>query len=119
MVSLRGDIEPIVKSHLPLDLDCPWMCFGDFNAILSPTDKLGGDPPNYSHIQEAMKTCRDCDLHEVDFTGYHFTWSNLRSMPHTVEDRLDYALVNEAWRPLWPAMEVNHMPRYRSDHNPS
>ncbi|XP_057416239.1 uncharacterized protein LOC130710871 [Lotus japonicus] len=108
----------LVKSICPQGRDVPWLCFGDFNDILSPTDKLGGDPPNYAHMQEVMATCSTCDLHDVGFSGYRFTWSNKRAVPGTVEERLDYALANDAWDALWPVTEVTHLPRYRSDHNP-
>ncbi|XP_057445088.1 uncharacterized protein LOC130737357 [Lotus japonicus] len=96
----------------------PFMCFGDFNDTLSPADKLGGDPPDVERLQEVSQACVDCALHEVDFSGYRFTWSNKRKRPGTIEERLDYALVNEAWRSIWPVTSVYHLPRYRSDHNP-
>lgn len=60
----------------------------------------------------------DCGLHDVRYSGYRFTWSNKRKIPHTVEERLDYALVNDAWMEQWPHNLVTHLPRYRSDHNP-
>ncbi|XP_057418143.1 uncharacterized protein LOC130712323 [Lotus japonicus] len=96
----------------------PFMCFGDFNDILSPADKLGGDPPDIERLQEVSQACVDCALHEVDFSGYRFTWSNKRKRPGTIEERLDYALVNAAWGSFWPVTSVYHLPRYRSDHNP-
>lgn len=37
---------------------------------------------------------------------------------HTIEERLDYALVNDDWGNLWPVSNVFYLARYRSDHNP-
>ncbi|XP_057444657.1 uncharacterized protein LOC130736903 [Lotus japonicus] len=55
---------------------------------------------------------------EVAYAGYRFTWSNKRKAPHNIQERLDYALVNERWLDLWPISDVTHLPRHRSDHNP-
>lgn len=42
----------------------------------------------------------------------------MRTEPDTVQKRLDYALVNDAFEALWPITSVTHLPRYRSDPNP-
>src|ERR1044072_6397447 len=106
----------LVKSFTP-DVSVPWACFGDFNDLLSPNDKLGGNPPNLLHLQSVLQTCNLCGLSDAGYNGYTFTWSNKRQYPATVEERLDYVLVNESWRSLWPHVSVHHLSRYKSDHN--
>src|ERR1044072_705975 len=106
----------LVKSFT-LDVSVPWTCFGDFNDLISPNDKLGGDPPNLLHLQSVLQICNSCGLSEAGYTGYTFTWSNKHQYPATVEERLDYVLVNESWRSLWPHITVQHLSRYKSDHN--
>lgn len=64
------------------------------------------------------QTLVDCGLQDVGYMGYRFTWSNKRKSPHTIQERLDYALVNDSWRGFWPVMRVNHLTRFKSDHNP-
>ncbi|XP_057444702.1 uncharacterized protein LOC130736943 [Lotus japonicus] len=59
-----------------------------------------------------------CGLTDAGYSSYRFTWSNKRSIPASIEERLDYALINESWRALWPCVEVSHLPRLSSDHNP-
>ncbi|XP_057428472.1 uncharacterized protein LOC130721892 [Lotus japonicus] len=100
------------------DVSIPSLCVGDFNDCLSPRDKLGGDPPNLNHIQRAARIRAECCLQEVNFTGYRFTWSNNRESPGTIEERLDYALVNDAWDETWPITVVHHLSKHKSDHNP-
>ncbi|XP_057418992.1 uncharacterized protein LOC130713221 [Lotus japonicus] len=108
----------MISDMKPPDL-VPWCCFGDFNDILSPDDKLGGDPPDQSILQERSLIRSQCGLQEVNFSGNRFTWSNKREhLAGTIEERLDYVLVNRAWREAWPVSSVAHLPRYRSDHNP-
>ncbi|XP_057452170.1 uncharacterized protein LOC130743990 [Lotus japonicus] len=95
----------------------PWCCFGDFNDILSPDDKLGGDPPDVGRLQEHALLRRECGLNEVNYSGNRFTWSNNRH-PGNIEERLDYAIVNKAWEELWPVTSVYNRTRYKSDHSP-
>ncbi|XP_057432685.1 uncharacterized protein LOC130725478 [Lotus japonicus] len=93
--------------HFRPGVDIPWLCIDDFNDILSPADKLGGDLPDMGRMQVATRACSDCDLHDVDFTGKRHTWSNNRPKLGTVQERLDYALVNSAWESLWPSNKEN------------
>lgn len=59
-----------------------------------------------------------CGLREVGYSGYCFTWSNKRKATNTMEERLDYALINDKWLKQWHVTHVSHLPRYISDHNP-
>ncbi|XP_057444610.1 uncharacterized protein LOC130736850 [Lotus japonicus] len=125
MVGLYGHPEEgrkietwnLIKNLMPQD---PRACvvIGDFNDILSPFDKLGGDPPDLGHIQWVNQMCGDCGLFEVEFSGKRFTWSNNRTAPGTIEERHDLALVNDEWTALWPATTIVHFQRRQSDHSP-
>lgn len=53
--------------------------------------KLGGDPHDMECLQVAAHMCSGCDIHDVRFSGYMFTWSNKRRAPSMVEKRLDFA----------------------------
>ncbi|XP_057419187.1 uncharacterized protein LOC130713437 [Lotus japonicus] len=103
------------KPHNPAT---PWVCLGDFNDILSPDDKRGGGQVDILRLQNNNQTLSACGLVDAGFNGFRFTWSNKRQEPHTIQERLDYALVNEGWRKLWPVVEVSHLARHKSDHNP-
>ncbi|XP_057459108.1 uncharacterized protein LOC130749749 [Lotus japonicus] len=111
------DTWNLIKGLMPSSsMAC--LVIGDFNDVLSPFDKLGGDPPDLSHIQWVNQVCSDCGLREVDFSGKRFTWSNNRTTLGTIEERLDLALVNDEWNALWPATSLVHFQRHQSDHSP-
>lgn len=95
-----------------------WLCIGDFNDVLSPLDKLGGNLVDFFHLQVALNAISGCGLRNVGYSGYRFTWSNKRKTSNTIEERLDFALVNDIWLYLWHVFDVTCLPRYRSDHNP-
>ncbi|KAK7250734.1 hypothetical protein RIF29_33361 [Crotalaria pallida] len=95
-----------------------WLLMGDFNQVLRPEDKQGGNGVDLLEVDELNRCLTDCELQEVSFVGYRYTWSNKRKLPDLVEERLDYALANKNWFELWGDSLVSNLPRYRSDHNP-
>ena len=45
------------------------MCCGDFNEILHPDEKRGGNDRNVNLINEFREVLRDCGLKDVGFRG--------------------------------------------------
>ena len=61
---------------------------------------------------------RDCDILDVGFKGYPFTWSNGRYGPDFVEERLDRFLSNNAWRDIFSDCAATNIDTWTSDHCP-
>ncbi|EPS60668.1 hypothetical protein M569_14134, partial [Genlisea aurea] len=94
------------------------LCAGDFNEILDPSEisSSGTRPPNQMAVfREALL---DCDLTDLGYHGFPFTWSNKRKYPATVRARLDRAVCSASWRILFPNASVQHLPFGGSDHAP-
>ena len=53
----------------------PWMCIGDFNEILSDSEKLGGALRPQTQMSEFRKVLEDCELTEISSVGGKFTWT--------------------------------------------
>uniref|UniRef100_A0A8I7BDK8 Endonuclease/exonuclease/phosphatase domain-containing protein n=1 Tax=Hordeum vulgare subsp. vulgare TaxID=112509 RepID=A0A8I7BDK8_HORVV len=52
--------------------DLPWICVGDYNEAMFLSDQIGGNPRPFSQM-EAFRDClADCDLADLDFTGYPY-----------------------------------------------
>ncbi|XP_024033484.1 uncharacterized protein LOC112095607 [Citrus clementina] len=66
----------------------PWLCFGDFNEVLHPYEKTGGNERELSLIRNDREALRDCNLVDMGYKGYPFTWNNGRYGPHYIEERL-------------------------------
>ncbi|CAL1399736.1 unnamed protein product [Linum trigynum] len=97
---------------LAQDLKDPWLLVGDFNSILSPTEKLGGAPFNSSRTRDFQECVNDIGLHDLGFTGPAYTWFRLG-----LRERLDRDLANNTWVATLPEAAVHHLPRMRkSDH---
>ena len=96
----------------------PWLCFGDYNEILHPSEKSGGNDRNLNSINEFREALRDCELMDVGYTGYPFTWSNGRFGSGFVEERLDRFACNKAWSDFFVDCAASNLDTWSSDHCP-
>nr|TKS10936.1 hypothetical protein D5086_0000078410 [Populus alba] len=93
---------------------CPWMILGDFNSVLSSTDKHNGGAVSPYEISNFRDCCSDLGLHDVNYIGCHYSWTN-----GSVWSKLDRVLVN----PSWPSLQrLTHVhfgnPGAFTDHSP-
>ncbi|KAL5132074.1 hypothetical protein HKD37_12G034821 [Glycine soja] len=74
------------------NMNCPWLLIGDFNSILSPTDRFNGAEPNAYELQDFVDCYSDSGLGSINTHGPLYTLTNGR-----VWSKLDRALCNQAW----------------------
>jgi hypothetical protein len=95
-----------------------WLILGDFNSILSSSEKSGGrDFGSASHGNFADFVNSNA-LVDLGFVGNKFTWSNCRMGRENIRERLDRGLANQTWLQLFHNSLVNHFPATQSDHCP-
>ncbi|KAL9151827.1 hypothetical protein ABFS82_11G077500 [Erythranthe guttata] len=96
----------------------PWIVGGDFNEILNNTEKEGGISRLPGHIEAFRDALEFCELTDIGFEGFPYTWSNNREAPDTVRSRIDRVCANNAWLHLFPQSRVQHLELPGSDHVP-
>jgi hypothetical protein len=96
----------------------PQLLIGDFNAILSPAEKIGGRIFGSSSHSEFQDFVHANGLIDLGFYGNPFTWNNNRHGSFNIRERLDRGLANLAWILLFPEASISHLPATSSDHNP-
>ncbi|KAL0409533.1 UNVERIFIED_CONTAM: hypothetical protein Sradi_1887700 [Sesamum radiatum] len=96
----------------------PWLCVGDYNAILSDSEKEGTVPTPQWQLRSFREALMNSGLCDVQFSGFPFTWANNREHPFTVRKRLDRTCVNFSWTARWSATAAQHLDRIYSDHAP-
>eukprot|EP00268_Persea_americana_P010495 TRINITY_DN1426_c5_g1_i1.p1 TRINITY_DN1426_c5_g1~~TRINITY_DN1426_c5_g1_i1.p1 ORF type:complete len:254 (-),score=31.85 TRINITY_DN1426_c5_g1_i1:1643-2404(-) len=96
----------------------PWCFIGDFNATLSHADKLSIRQPILSSLKAIQTTVMQAGLHDTQFAGNRFTWSNNRQGSSYMAARLDRALVNSIWMRHFCDPTVHHLPKISLDHSP-
>ncbi|XP_060202876.1 uncharacterized protein LOC132631305 [Lycium barbarum] len=77
--------------------DGPWCIGGDFNVIMDPKEKCGGNPYRASKSLDFISIMEACGLMNIGFTGPRFTWCNNRRPQKRIWKRLDRVLINDIW----------------------
>lgn len=67
----------------------PWLLLGDFNQVLSGSEKKGGCPVNQRNMAALQAVVTGCSLVDMGFSGPRFTWSNMRLGSAAIRERLD------------------------------
>jgi hypothetical protein len=96
--------------------DRPWLCAGDFNEILRAEEQLGGNPRSERQMTAFRDCLMDCNLSDIGFSGYEFTWNNRREAAENVQVRLDRATATASFLDIFPMTHVEHIMMEESDH---
>ncbi|KAF4349753.1 hypothetical protein G4B88_029501, partial [Cannabis sativa] len=96
----------------------PWICGGDFNEILSISEKKGGADRSLSAMAEFQQALDKCSLVDMGYDGQCFTWLNKRQGAAHVQERLDRFCCNQDWHELFPSGNVCTGDFIHSDHRP-
>lgn len=113
----KHDLWQLLK-HLHARSSHPWLCYGDFNEILSIEEKQGRllrPPRPMLDFREALLFCGIVDL---GYRGNTFTWDNGRLGKDLLQERLDRVCANIEWKALFPYVKVSHLQVSYSDHVP-
>ncbi|XP_074305909.1 uncharacterized protein LOC141641134 [Silene latifolia] len=78
------------------DYNDPWLWLWDFNTIMSPVERLGGNTTDaeMARFQDCVSIC---GMEDIPSTGALFTWSNKQNPSARVYSRLDRAMGNQDW----------------------
>ncbi|XP_074265375.1 uncharacterized protein LOC141587805 [Silene latifolia] len=74
----------------------PWVICGDFNTVLVPSERLGGNS-TYEEMDDFQQCVAECGVTDCSAIGSLYTWSNKQESSSRVLSRLDRVLVNDAW----------------------
>ncbi|XP_024004507.1 uncharacterized protein LOC112081888 [Eutrema salsugineum] len=92
------------------------MC-GDFNEILTPSEKKGGRVRNASSCLGFKTMMQVCGMTDLKSSGNPFSWVGKRRN-EVVECCLDRVLVNSEWNNAYPASQMEFLDLAESDHRP-
>ncbi|KAL9241055.1 hypothetical protein vseg_015212 [Gypsophila vaccaria] len=79
----------------------PWAVAGDFNNVLSVTERVGG-AVSQTEIEPFRDCLEDCGLVDIFSTGALFTWNNKQHPETRVYSRIDRFLINKEWSDALP-----------------
>lgn len=97
-------------------MSLPWLVAGDFNELLSLSEKYGVNECSSTQLTSFAEVIDDCGLMDLGYIGPTFTWrSSLRTQPN-IQETLDRALATIARKDIYPRTQVCHNDFFGSDH---
>ncbi|KAL5861834.1 hypothetical protein ACOSQ4_003130 [Xanthoceras sorbifolium] len=90
---------------------------GDFNAIKSSVESIGGSTSRPQWKDDFSNCLADSGLDDLRFNGCFYTWSNHRTVDPILR-KLDRALVNLKWDISFRGLEAHFFPSSVFDHSP-
>ncbi|XP_074267269.1 uncharacterized protein LOC141590593 [Silene latifolia] len=115
--SLNGSTTPKVGIGFAGNINGPWVVCGDFNSVLSHSERLGGDSLD-AEIDDFQQCLDRCALVDGPAIGSYFTWNNKQDHATRVYSRLDRVLINAEWSVEMNDMYANFLPEGTFDHTP-
>ena len=96
----------------------PWLCYGDFNEILSREEKLGGGgvPRPQRQMDGFRELVNIYGFKDLGYSGPDFTWCNMQERENRVYLRLDRALATNDWINHFNGTRVLHLVDSTSDY---
>ncbi|KAF6157633.1 hypothetical protein GIB67_037206, partial [Kingdonia uniflora] len=100
------------------NMSLPWTLLGDFNAIQSSREKVGGIPVPRHTIVEFMNCLQMAGLVDCKFQGNFLTWSNKSTRGKRVAVKLNRVLINSQWMNTFNYSQAKFLNPIVSDHSP-
>ncbi|KAL0413621.1 UNVERIFIED_CONTAM: putative mitochondrial protein [Sesamum radiatum] len=95
----------------------PWLVSGDFNEILTQSEKEGGADRPLWQMRNFRQALLDCELTDLFLHGNQFTWCNRQESPATIRERIDRACADPSWNSIFPNAKCTSLASPYSDHD--
>ena len=69
-------------------------------------------------MNEFREALERCQLSDLGFIGYPYTWNNKRPGLANTRQRLDRAIATESWKTKFPVSTLTHLFSHALDHLP-
>lgn len=66
-------------SRIGANRSSPWMLTGDFNEVVDPSEKKGGNIRSEESCYEFRHMLNACGLWEIRHSGYQYSWFGMRN----------------------------------------
>ncbi|KAK4282132.1 hypothetical protein QN277_013544 [Acacia crassicarpa] len=101
-------------------ISLPWIVLGDFNDIMSASERVGGVRCNPQRLKWFSDRSTECGLSDMGFQGPRFTWKGPKLPDHSrLFERLDRAFGNARMFSELSGCFIKVLTRTSySDHNP-
>lgn len=98
-------------------ISSPWIVLGDFNCI-AHFDERVGSPVRLAEVQPLRDCLAVCVVHDLNYHGRFYTWSNKQEGTSRVLSKIDRVLGNDVWEDSFPTILVHFLAEGEYDHTP-
>ena len=112
---LREDSWKLL-SFLNSQFNLPWFCYGDFNEILSMTEKAGDVSRSQCQMDKFRQVVNLCGFKDLGYCGPDFTLCNMKEGSDRILLRLDRAFATSEWLDHFKDQIVHYLIKLTSDH---
>lgn len=98
-------------------IDDAWIICEDFNNIVNLNDRIGS-AITLSEVEGIRDSLRDYGLHELEYVGPFFIWSNKQEVVERVFSKIDRVFVNDLYSEIFHDSLANFVHGSVSDHSP-
>lgn len=105
-------------SHVVQSISGPLIFGGDFNNLLSTSDRFQGAPMTEGYYREFATCHQNNELHHLRMVGEDFTWCNNQEGAARIYSLIDRVVANAAWLSQFSGVVVEILGRNVSDHCP-
>ncbi|XP_059070528.1 uncharacterized protein LOC131860170 [Cryptomeria japonica] len=116
--NLKNQVWSEIFEIMSNDKENIYILGGDFNALLRPSDKMGGMGWNSQSQRDFSSFVTRAVLIEIPFKKGDFTWTNRRSGFLNIAERLDHFFIAGDWSESHWTSEAVILPITGSDHYP-
>lgn len=100
------------------NINDPWLVMGDFNTILSVSDRMNGNLVNQTEVQDFQNCITDLGLGQLNKKGWQWSWCNKRDETDRIYNNIDWVFGNPQWFMLYSEIEAFYDCPGVSDHSP-
>ena len=94
----------------------PWLYLGDFNEIVSMSEKWGRAQRSQNQMDGFRNVINLCNFRDLGYNGSDFTWCNMRKGVDMIYMCLDRALAMDDWISHFQNTRVRHLIDSNSNH---
>ncbi|CAI9094684.1 OLC1v1030462C1 [Oldenlandia corymbosa var. corymbosa] len=104
-------------SKLSASINSEWTLLGDFNCIVSVSERQNGRSVTFNDTMELQSLMATHHLTDMPYSGNFFTWSNKHQNGQRMCSKLDRIMVNSCWMSTLQSQATFLSPGI-SDHSP-
>ncbi|XP_075083356.1 uncharacterized protein LOC142167099 [Nicotiana tabacum] len=83
-----------------------WLVLGDFNTMISVSDRINGNPISQTEVEDFQKCIADNGLGQLNRKGCQWSWCNKREDADIIYSNIDWALGNSYWFMKYSSIEA-------------